>query len=159
MNQNQQVESVSVSTSAAKPLSKDQSAAEMRMTAAGSKKNTTTTSTTSSQNQNSGKEAQAEEEEEEELPQLLYRIHYEKDEPYGVKSVLTFRPIQEGEEVAAMDKVQEMFIQSDSPQLLAAQAMEEEEKAYARKHEKRNLADAKAFDKMMSASPAGEPKP
>lgn len=91
-----------------------------------------------------------------ELPELLYRIRYEKDEPYGVRSLLTFRPIQPGEEVEQMPRVDEKFIQADSPQLLQAQVIEDEEKAYARKQDRKGLDDLKAFDKMLSTGPSGE---
>lgn len=121
-------------------LTKDQSAAETQMV---SKKK--------------GAE-NVDEDDDEDLPELLYRIHYEKDEPYGVRSVLTFRPIQEGEKVEEMPRVDEKFIEADSPQMLQAEAMEEEEKAYVRKQERKGLEDVKAFDKMMNSSPAGEPR-
>jgi hypothetical protein len=94
--------------------------------------------------------------EEFDVPEMLYRIQYEKDEPYGVKSVLTFRPINPGEEVAELPRVEEKFIQADSPQLLTYESMQEEAAEYARNAEQKGVNDMKRMEKMMTSGPDGK---
>jgi hypothetical protein len=91
------------------------------------------------------------------VPEMLYRIQYEKDEPYGVKSVLTFRPINPDEEVAELPRMDEKFIQADSPQLLTYEEMQEQEKAYVSRNDKRGIEDMQRMEKIMSSSADGKP--
>lgn len=100
-------------------------------------------------------EKDAKQDEQEAMPEMLYRIQYEKDEPYGVRSVLTFRPINPDEEVEELARMDEKFIQADSPQLLSFDELAKEEKAYARKQERQGIDDMKRMDKMMASGPSG----